>query len=62
MFNRRGFLGTLAAGAAVSLTPAWLDAEPTRAGQGGPDAWLDKLKGKHRQLFDMSGHGDGLGL
>jgi intracellular sulfur oxidation DsrE/DsrF family protein len=62
MFNRRGFLGTLAAGAAVSLTPAWLDAEPTRAQQGGPDAWLDKLKGKHRQLFDMSGHEDGVGL
>lgn len=62
MFNRRGFLGTLAAGAAVSLTPAWLDAEPARSQQGGSDAWLDKLKGKHRQLFDMSSHEDGVGL
>ena len=45
--GRRAFLGTVAtlgAGAALGVAPA--SAAP------GSDAWLDQLKGKHRQLFD----------
>lgn len=61
---RRGFLARLAgAAAAVSLAdavPGRLSAQPS---QGAPqDAWLDKLTGKHRCLFDFPGHGTGVPL
>ncbi len=55
---RRGFLGRLAAVAAaagVSSIPRAVYAEPTPV----EDEWLDKLKAKHRQLFDFPSHGDG---
>ena len=58
---RRGFLGSLAAGAAALglatvTSPFRLSAEPKSnpqpSGDAGFDAWLGKIKGKHRQLFD----------
>jgi hypothetical protein len=48
MTDRRTFLGSVAGlGAGALLLP-----ELARADGGGSDAWLDQLKGKHRQLFD----------
>jgi intracellular sulfur oxidation DsrE/DsrF family protein len=57
---RRGFLGRLAAlaaaGTAASI-PSVL-----RADAPVEDEWLNRLNAKHRQLFDMSAHGDGFPL
>ena len=59
--HRRGFLGVLATGAAAlgisSLTsPASLSAKPKATPSPSDDAgfetWLNKIKGKHRQVFD----------
>jgi hypothetical protein len=68
--GRRAFLGQLAAGAVASAgvlglagavmgTPGTLDAAPL--GDAGPmaEGWLDKLKGKHRQLVDAYSPNDG---
>jgi hypothetical protein len=58
--NRRGFLGTLSAllGTAA-LQPEFAAAEPMA---GGWDmSWLDRLKGKHKQVFDL-GNTDALGV
>jgi hypothetical protein len=60
---RRGFLSHLAAVAAaagVSSIPQPLHAETTSAPA--EDEWLNKLNGKHRQLFDFPAHADGLPL
>ncbi|MFL5595078.1 MAG: twin-arginine translocation signal domain-containing protein, partial [Gemmatimonadaceae bacterium] len=68
--KRREFLGTLAAGAvALGLTgsvPEALAAAP-RSAQAGDDLkpsdkWLTAIKGKHRQIFDMPNHENGMGL
>jgi intracellular sulfur oxidation DsrE/DsrF family protein len=65
--RRRGFLGTLAAGAAAigitSLaTPFSLNSEPKVLHQGADNSefemWLGKIKGKHRQVFDAAGAND----
>ncbi len=60
--HRRGFLGTLAAAAAAglaSLTPLRAAAEPAprrREPSGAADpafeAWLDRITGKHKMVFD----------
>jgi len=59
--HRRGFLGVLATGAAAlgisSLTsPASLSAKPKvipgPSDDAGFETWLNKIKGKHRQIFD----------
>src|SRR5256886_15701564 len=58
---RRGFLGTLAASTAaglVSLTPLSLEAAtrtrriPENAADPSFEAWLNKITGKHKMLFD----------
>lgn len=68
-FHRRGFLGTLAAGAAaVGITslvsPLRLNAAPKPAPQATGlsdfDAWLGKIKGQHKQVFDSPQHVNGL--
>lgn len=49
MTNRRGFLGTVATlgtGAALGVAPELHTVSPAS------DAWLEALKGKHRQLLD----------
>ncbi|HEY0527928.1 MAG TPA: twin-arginine translocation signal domain-containing protein [Gemmatimonadaceae bacterium] len=65
--KRRDFLGTIAAGAvALGLTgtlPRKLAASPLAAADTAPsDKWLSALTGKHRQLFDMPNHENGMGL
>ncbi len=59
--NRRDFLGTLAIGAgAVSIAslalPLHLAAEGEKLSQSPdePDAWFNKIKGKHRIVFDVT--------
>ena len=57
---RRGFLGTMAAAAAAglaSLTPLRLEAKPRSAGASSAadpafEAWLNKITGKHKMVFD----------
>jgi intracellular sulfur oxidation DsrE/DsrF family protein len=56
---RRGFLGTLAAAAAAgfaSLTPLRLEAKPRTGTSAGLDpsfeAWLNRITGKHKMVFD----------
>ena len=55
---RRGFLGTLAATAAAglaSLTPLRLEAQPRRGSRGVDaafEAWLNRVTGKHKMVFD----------
>ena len=57
--HRRGFLGTLAATVAAGLTtmtPLRLEAKPrassSTAGDASFEAWLNKITGKHKMLFD----------
>jgi hypothetical protein len=55
--HRRGFLGTLAAAAAAglaSLTPLRAAAEsvPRSAADPAFEAWLNRITGKHRMVFD----------
>jgi intracellular sulfur oxidation DsrE/DsrF family protein len=55
---RREFLGSLAAGAATlgisTLAPLGLSATPeSMALAGEADAWFEKVKGKHRIVFDV---------
>ena len=63
--HRRGFLGTLAAGAAAIglatiASPIRAAAEPATTGTGttfndpaDPDAWFSQIKGKHRLVLDV---------
>jgi hypothetical protein len=59
---RRGFFGRIAALSAfglLGLAPATASAEPSKTD--GPD-WPGKLKGRHRQLFDVYHINDGFPL
>ena len=63
--HRRGFLGRVVGAATLSLTswkPARLLAEATidDPRPDTEDRWLDRLKGKHRQLFDMPAPNNGI--
>ena len=68
--KRRGFLGAIAASAATLGISAFehstAGAEPLAPGQGSNnadfEAWLGKIKGKHRQVFDAPGVHDGMPL
>jgi len=57
--DRRGFVGAVAAlGAGLAVgagtrEPFFGAQQPASAGVVATDAWLDRLKGKHRQLFDV---------
>jgi intracellular sulfur oxidation DsrE/DsrF family protein len=65
--HRREFLGQMGAAVGLGLV-ARLPAPLAAASASNPDPvdradkWLDTLKGKHRQLFDMPLPEDGLGL
>jgi intracellular sulfur oxidation DsrE/DsrF family protein len=58
--SRRDFLGKLAAGAAalgtVSFAPFQAQAAPLLSDDGSvdPEAWFNKIKGKHRMVFDAT--------
>jgi hypothetical protein len=64
--GRRGFLGTLAMGAgAISIgalsAPLRVAAEPGKfsfSTDEDPDAWFNKINGKHRIVFDVTGPHD----
>jgi hypothetical protein len=59
---RRSFLGHLAAAAAaVSLPVGRLHAAPA-AQQNDHDAWIDRVQGDHRCLFDFPKHSNGFPL
>ncbi len=66
--HRRGFLGTLAAGAAaVGITglgaPYRLAAKSLRLPSDDSfEAWLTKIAGKHKQVFDAPDHHEGMPL
>ncbi len=77
MFNtthimpRRGFLGSIAAGAAAlgvaNLVSPFRTAAKTFdehkwSDTSAFDSWLGKIQGKHRQVFDSPAHRDGLAL
>lgn len=56
--SRRGFIGTVAAGAAVIglsglVSPLSAQAENTPS-LSDAEAWFDKIKGKHRMVFDAT--------
>ena len=53
MTDRRGFLSAVALlGAGAALAPDGAVRPPPASSASPSDAWLDQLKGKHRQLFD----------
>ncbi len=65
--ERRSFLQRAAAGAAALLAGGFsvASAQPPRDLDGEPapnvDAWLDRITGKHKQVFDCTTHNDGFG-
>jgi len=63
--HRRGFLGTVAAGAGALLVGRWSDANAEVASLAASaavgDEWLDKIKGKYRQVFDCTSPNSGFG-
>jgi intracellular sulfur oxidation DsrE/DsrF family protein len=68
--HRRGFLGSVAASAAAfglgSLVPRGLVAQPVPAGPqvNDPelDAWLNKITGAHKQVYDVPEFNNGFGF
>jgi len=68
--HRRGFLGSMAASAAAfglgSLVPRGLVAQPVPTGPQANDpqldAWLNKITGAHKQVYDMPEFNDGVGF
>ena len=70
-FNRRSFLGKLSAGALALGVPSLAGAMNSSRGSANPissgdaksfEAWLGKIKGKHKQVFDSMAHHDGIPL
>ena len=63
--HRRGFLGGIAAGAAAlvvgRLSTAGAEILAPHASVALDDAWIAKIKGKYRQVFDATGPNDGWG-
>ena len=57
---RRGFIGTLATGAAATLgmatlvNPLQLNAQQNSGDASDADEWFKKIKGKHRIMFDVT--------
>jgi hypothetical protein len=52
--SRRAFISTIGAIAGSAALPAGIDAQPVVQGGGWDMSWLDRLTGKHRQVFDFS--------
>lgn len=57
--SRRGFIETVAAGAAVIglsglASPIAAQAETISSSMSSEDAWFDKIKGKHKMVFDAT--------
>jgi len=65
--KRREFLGSLAVGAVAlgltgSIPTAFAAERKTRNDVTPSDKWLTAVTGKHRQVFDMPNHENGMGL
>jgi len=65
--HRRGFLGRVAAGAAAVglsslVTPLGLVAESRAVDDPSFEAWLNKINGKHKQMYDAPEVNGGFGL
>ena len=60
---RRGFLGGIAGGAAALLVGRWSNASAEISAITAPpsDAWVAKIKGKYRQVFDNTSANEGWG-
>ena len=62
---RRSFLGGVAAGAAALVVGRWSSAAaeiiPAAAIPVAGDEWLNRIKGKHKQVFDCTSANDGFG-
>src|SRR5947207_114755 len=56
--SRRNFLGKIASGAAalgaLSFVPFKIDAAPEQHEYSDADEWFNKIKGKHRIVFDAT--------
>ena len=63
--HRRSFLGGIAAGAAALVVGRWSNASAEllapSTGLALDDAWIGKLKGKYRQVFDATAPNEGWG-
>jgi hypothetical protein len=61
--HRRGFLGSVAAGAGALLVGRWSNANAEIASVVEPpsDDWIAKIKGKYRQVFDNTSANEGFG-
>jgi intracellular sulfur oxidation DsrE/DsrF family protein len=65
--HRRGFLGRVAAGAAAVglgsvVSPVAAVAESTSAADPAFEAWLNKITGKHKSMYDAPEVNDGFGF
>jgi hypothetical protein len=59
---RRTFVGAVAAGAAALAAGRWSDANAETLVTLPPsDAWVARIKGKHKQVFDLTTPNDGFG-
>src|ERR1044071_4217335 len=62
---RRGFLGSIAAGAAALVATRWSNAEAEVFSTLGPptvgDEWLARITGKHKEVFDCVEPNEGWG-
>ena len=52
--SRRDFLTTLGALAGTAVIPTAIESQPVPQGGGWDMSWLDRLTGKHRQVFDFT--------
>jgi hypothetical protein len=52
--SRRGFLSTLGALAGSAVIPGAMEGQPASQGGGWDMSWLDRLTGKHKQVFDFT--------
>ena len=61
---RRGFLGGIAASTAALLLNGFSSADAALPGFGvaADEAWVGRIKGKHRQVVDCTSHDDGFGV
>lgn len=58
--ERRGFLRRLTALTAAMSVPAWRGAgAEVSVENASPDEWVDRIRGKHRQVFDATTHNSG---
>src|SRR5262249_41931387 len=62
--HRRGFLGSIVAGAGTLLVARWTNANAEVASlveAPVSDEWIGKIKGKYRQVFDNTSANEGFG-